>query len=130
MRKITAILLLACYMLCAFGITFSFHHCRGELKYVNVHSEKKKKCCKGKEMPKNCCKTVKVVFKKADDKGQSFLTFKPAPEASKIILSYPPVVFNTAANYEVASITNYLLRPPPLRTASVPLYISYSVYLI
>ena len=130
MKKGLATVVLFCYMLCAFGITFSFHHCKGELKYVNIHSQKKLKCCKGKEMPKGCCKNVKVEFKKSDDNSQSFLKFIPkVVDPAKAIISYIYSVPQSIAHPLAAKIS-YTLRPPPLRTAAVPIYISYSVYRI
>ena len=128
MRKAVAILVLASYMLCAFGINFSFHHCKGKLKYVNVHSDKKKTCCKGKKMPKGCCKSIKVAFKKADDKAQSFFSFAPQPvDISLPVIKYP---LADSKSYVFANLerSNFHLRPPPLRTGSLPLYIVYSVY--
>lgn len=130
MRKALAIVVLVSYMLCAFGIRFSFHHCKGELKYVNVHSEKKKKCCKGKKMPKGCCKTVTVAFKKSDDKGQSFFAFTAKALGDvKAIVSYPIVHSTRHVPYQ-RTCGNHRLRPPPLRTGNLPLYAAYSVYRI
>ncbi|HRO42593.1 MAG TPA: hypothetical protein PL009_07145 [Flavipsychrobacter sp.] len=130
MRKAVAILVLASYMLCAFGINFSFHHCKGKLKYVNVHSDKKKPCCKGKKMPKGCCKSLKVAFKKADDKAQSFLSFTPQPVAISLPTLEYFLVNHKSQEFADLERSNYHLRPPPLRTGSLPLYIVYSVYRI
>ncbi|WP_276133074.1 HYC_CC_PP family protein [Polluticoccus soli] len=132
MKRVLAILVLCCYMLCAFGITFSFHHCRGKLKYVNIHSEKKKTCCKSKKkMPKNCCNTVKIAFKKGDDNSQSFFSFKtkPADPVKGFILYQVPFQITTLGA-QIAPRINPLLRPPPLRTGGLPLYIAHSVYRI
>lgn len=130
MKKALAILLMTSYMLCACGISFAFHHCRGELKYVNVHSDKKKPCCKGKKMPKGCCKTVKVTYKKTDDKSQSFVKFIPKIlEPVQAIQDYPVVALIENTYYWRAT-SDFRLRPPPLRTAGLPLYIIHSVYRI
>lgn len=130
MKKGIAIVLLLCYMLCALGVTFSFHHCMGELRYVNVHSDAEKKCCGSKKMPDDCCKTVKVTFKKNDDKPQSFFSFLckkiSAPEAA-VFPSASPVI---ATRFGFASESNFHLRPPPLQPADLPLYILHSVYRI
>lgn len=130
MKKALAILLITSYLLCACGISFAFHHCRGELKYVNVHSDKKKTCCKGKKMPKGCCKTVKITYKKTDDKIQSFVKFIPKVLEPLAALQHYPVLDLTENTSYSHSSSEYHLRPPPLRPAGLPLYIIHSVYRI
>ena len=131
MRKLLAICVLVCYMLCAFGVGVSFHHCKGELKYVKLHHQDKKTCCKSKKkMPKGCCKTVKVEFKKSDDKGQSFLDFKPKAGTKDIVLNTPTSCYPAGGVPQQTDDRGaYQLRPPPLRTGE-PLYVLYSVYRI
>jgi hypothetical protein len=122
MKKLLAIVLLFSYSLCAAGVKITMHHCMGEYKYFNFLQEKKKKCCKGKEMPKGCCKTNTVEFKKTDDKGQGFLSFTPKTVEFNTLLSFTPFIPPVnKVNYQVV-VSNYRLRPPPLRPADLPLY--------
>ncbi|MBS1780403.1 MAG: hypothetical protein JST70_13815 [Bacteroidetes bacterium] len=131
MRKVTAIVVFISYMLCALGITLSYHHCKGEFRYVQVHPEKTRKCCKGKKMPRGCCKTVKLEFKKSDDRNREPISFQP-----KILvvakLTTQRYNINPLVSYqqEVSITPDYLLRPPPLIWPDVPIYLSNSVYRI
>lgn len=131
MKKLLSIIVLCSYMLCALGITFSFHHCRGHLKYVNIHPGKEKKCCKGKKMPRSCCNTIKVAFKKGDDKGQSNFEFKTKTSEYNKDLAVPVTIY--AIGYIPGKYffrQDNRFRPPPLRAPAIPLYKANSVYLI
>lgn len=131
MRKVTAIVVFISYMLCALGITLSYHHCKGEFRYVQVHSEKKRTCCKGKKMPKGCCKTIKLEFKKSEDRNRKSISFRPKTEfLVKLAIKTWYASENTFYPGEPYIASNYLLRPPPLIWPDVPIYISNSVYLI
>lgn len=128
MKKVLTILLITCYLLCAFGVNITFHHCGGKLKYVNLNSEKQK-CCNGKKMAKDCCKTVKVHFSKSDDKNQSTFIFN-AIAPIKYVNENPTLVLLN--KYQIVQLlqTNYCLPPPFLRQSDLPIYLANSVFLI
>lgn len=82
-------------------------------------------------MPKNCCKTVKITFKKSDDKNQPFLTFKhKVVDPIKDFVAYPVTTPIHKIKYRLVALVNYRLRPPPHTIPGRPLYISYSVFRI
>ena len=127
MKKALVILLFCCYALCSFGISFSFHHCKGHLKYLTLVDEKTKKCCKGKKkMSKGCCKDKKVSFKKTDDKGQHYFTIaKKTLPVFNISYVWVDPVFNS--NNEVDHLY-YRIHPPPERRDDQPIYLLYAVF--
>lgn len=132
MKNGIAILVLISYMLCALGFSFSMHYCGGDFKYLTIQDDGHEvKCCKGqKEMPEGCCKSNKITFKKSDDQPQNYLTV-----AVKEIEKEGSLQINTDYKYSAASIIlseNPVVhfKPPPDRTASLPLYILHSVYRI
>jgi hypothetical protein len=131
-KKGLAILVLISYVLCAFSVTFSFHHCRGEFKYVSLDKGKhEKKCCKGKKkMPKGCCNSSNVTFKKSDDRSQSyFIIAKKFVDPVYAIVSFP--ITGAEPTIAHSSTTDCRLRPrPPERGRGEPLYLLFSTFLI
>lgn len=132
MKKILSILLLISYMLCACGVSVSFHHCAGEFKYLSVNDKDHEvKCCKGKkEMSDDCCKSNKVSFKKTDDKSQAFFSIVKKSLSDKNILNERPTLFAQVANLVPSENRRVLFRPPPHRTGTSPLYLLHSVFRI
>lgn len=127
MKKLIAILVLITYMPCALGYAFSIHHCKGAHKFYLENA--KRSCCKHKKMSSSCCKTVKIKFKKADDLNRQLISFQP-----KILKLTPSTesIFSLNSNFHFQKIaaSNFRLRPPPLWSGKIPLYISYSVFRI
>lgn len=132
MKKGLAILLLFSYMLCACGISFSFHHCAGAFKYLTLNDEgHEKKCCKGKkEMSDDCCKSNKVTFSKTDDKAQSFLVFVKKVAEPYAAIRHIHILTQSVLLSSYSSERVIVFKPPPDRTSSTPLFILHSVFLV
>jgi hypothetical protein len=112
-------------------VSFSFHHCKGKLRYVSVSKGKhEKKCCKGKKkMPKGCCNSKNVTFKKSEDRNQTQIALEKKALDPQDILTGIAVYVPFATAIENAS-PEMLLRPPPERGRGQPLFILHSSFLI
>ena len=118
-------------MLCACGVSISFHHCAGEFKYLSLNDDNHEiKCCKGKkEMPANCCKSNKISFKKTDDNAQTFPTILKNDVSDNVLIAIVPVLVTPVLSFLSTGNASILLKPPD-RTGCPPLYILYSVFRI
>lgn len=80
-------------------------------------------------MPKGCCNSSKVAFKKSDDRSQSyFVIAKKFVEPISNVVYFPVVISEPSIAYTTTS--DFHLRPPPERGRGEPLYLLHSTFLI
>jgi hypothetical protein len=128
MKKGLAIILMSCFMLSACLMGLSFHYCGGALKYISLVPDQEDEDCCGGRMNDKCCKDKIVKIEKKDTQQTIVKTLSLKPLFSfDLPIKYP--IFETSGPERLdANLSNFHLRPPPLRTGETPLYIFYSVF--
>jgi hypothetical protein len=129
MKKALAILVLFSYMLCAFGVNISIHHCGGHFKYLTFKEKSTKKCCKKKVMPPGCCKDNKVKFKK---NGNDFPGKQLVLGFKTVLSAGLPPCYDLPTNDVIAytQVEERVRNNSPPDRYSPPLYILYEVFRI
>lgn len=128
MKRFLTYCLVVFYVIISAHVTVNVHFCGGKLKYVSfLSSGDPVSCCK-KPMKPDCCKNVKVCFKKGSEDQPVDKIILPekqiAFQATSVIIAQETVV-----SFPSEKKCVLLLEPPP-PDAFPPIFIRNCVFTI
>lgn len=112
MKKVTAILFSAFYLIATIGVAVNIHYCHGEVESVSVYEDPTGCCCDTKENGSGCCSNESFVLQ-FEDKEQIVENHRIQIQIHTMEVDISDLTIQRLEDIHESEGFEYIFQPPP-----------------